>query len=69
MAARMTLLLNRAPYQGFLTDEWSGKMECIDNCTGCGHCKSHCPYGLDTPELLKQMLKEYREFYAAHHID
>ena len=32
-------------------------------------CKSRCPYGLDTPELLKIMLADYDQFYAAHHND
>ncbi len=65
-AARMSFLLKRAPYQGYLSDEWNEKMERIESCTGCGHCKAHCPYGLDTPALLKTMLKEYREFRALH---
>ena len=66
MAARMSLLLARAPYQGFLTDEWKGNMESISKCVDCGHCKKNCPYGLDTPNLLKTMLREYREFCDAH---
>jgi len=65
-AARMSLLLKRAPYQGYLSDEWNERMERIERCTGCGHCRAHCPYGLDTPALLKTNLKEYREFRALH---
>ena len=30
-------------------------------------CKSRCPYGLDTPNLLVEMLKDYDAFYAEHH--
>lgn len=41
-------------------------MNRIENCIECGHCKNHCPYGLDTPKLLKEMLKDYREFKAIH---
>jgi Fe-S oxidoreductase len=41
-------------------------MERIENCTGCNHCRNHCPYGLDTPKILKEMLADYREFYAAN---
>ena len=68
-AARISLLLTRAPYQGFLTDEFKEKMERINNCTHCNHCKNHCPYGLDTPSLLKHMLEEYNRFYAAHKVN
>jgi len=65
-AARISLLLTRSPYQGFLTDEFKEKMERINNCTHCNHCKNHCPYGLDTPVLLQHMLGEYNKFYADH---
>lgn len=66
MAARMSLLLRRAPWRTYTTPEWREAMEKIDNCTGCGHCKAHCPYGIDTPELLKANLKDYREFCKNH---
>ncbi|HEY8892579.1 MAG TPA: aldo/keto reductase [Clostridium sp.] len=65
-AARMSLLLKRAPYQGFLEDSFKEKMELINNCIECGHCKNNCPYKLDTPNLLKRELKNYTEFYAKH---
>ena len=65
-AARMSLLLRRAPSQTFLTEEWAEKMERIDACTACGACTSRCPYGLDTPNLLKENLKDYREFRENH---
>lgn len=66
MAARMSLLLRRAPWQTYTTPEWREAMERIDGCTACGHCKRNCPYGLDTPELLKANLKDYREFCREH---
>ncbi len=66
MAARMGLFLNRAVYQSFLTDEWRKQMDLIDNCINCGHCREHCPYELDTPELLKKNLQTYREFSRKH---
>jgi predicted aldo/keto reductase-like oxidoreductase len=64
--ARISLLLRRAPYQPFLEDSFRAKMDRINHCIGCGHCKKHCPYELDTPNLLKRELKDYNEFYAAH---
>ena len=64
--ARISLLLRRAPYEGFLQDDFKEKMELINNCIECGHCKNHCPYKLDTPNLLKRELKNYNEFYVKH---
>lgn len=66
MAARMSFLLRRSPYQGFLEDTWKNQMELIDQCLDCGQCKSQCPYSLDTPGILKTMLADYREFYSLH---
>lgn len=37
------------------------KMKKIEGCLECGQCKSKCPYGLDTPELLKKNYKDYKE--------
>jgi predicted aldo/keto reductase-like oxidoreductase len=61
-AARMKFLLRRAPSENFLTDKWKSDMAKIENCTGCGACKARCPYGLDTPRILRMMLDDYREF-------
>jgi uncharacterized protein len=66
MAARMGLLLRRMPYERFLSDEWREKMHRIEDCRQCGHCITNCPYGLDTPALLKKMLADYEEFYQDH---
>lgn len=62
-AARISLLIGRAPYQDFMTDEWRGKMNLIENCTNCRKCASQCPFGLDTPMLLKRELERYNELY------
>ncbi|WP_411676307.1 aldo/keto reductase [Caproicibacter sp.] len=65
-AARISLLLTRSPWQQYMTDEFKAQMERINGCTHCNHCKNHCPYGLDTPNLLKYMLGQYNQFYAEH---
>lgn len=65
MAARMDLCLRRMPAEQFLTEEWREQMERIERCRECGECRSRCPYGLDVPALLKRMLNDYREVYAA----
>lgn len=67
MAARMSLLLRRSPYQPLLEDDWKEKMELINQCKDCGQCRENCPYKLDTPEILKHMLKDYEEFYSRFH--
>ena len=52
-----------------MSGEWYAKMHKIEECVHCDACKSRCPYGLDTPELLKIMLADYDQFYAEHHND
>ena len=64
--ARMDRLLRRSPWKQYFTPEWQAKMNRIEDCLGCRQCASRCPYGLDTPNLLKYMLKDYRAFYAEH---
>ncbi len=66
-AARMAFLLRRAPFRQYMTEEWKNKMETIRECRNCGQCTSRCPYGLDTPALLKTMLADYEEFYNSYH--
>ncbi|MDR3278608.1 MAG: aldo/keto reductase [Oscillospiraceae bacterium] len=58
--ARMILLSRRAPQAIYLTPEWDEKMALIDHCLNCGRCKERCPYGLDTPRLLRENLVGYR---------
>lgn len=64
--ARMDMLIRRSPWRPYFTPEWQEKMNRINDCLECGLCKSRCPYGLDTPKILKYMLKDYWEFYEAH---
>ena len=60
--ARMSLLLRRAPQSVHLNAEWQAKMMKVKECRHCGRCKSKCPYGLDTPELLRKNLEDYLTF-------
>ena len=61
-AARMSLMLRRAPSPAYLTESWQENMKRIESCIHCNHCKDHCPYGLDTPELLRQNYEDYKTF-------
>ena len=60
--ARMSLLLRRSPAAGWLTPAWQEKMEKIEACLHCGQCMKRCPYSLNTPELLRKNLEDYRTF-------
>ena len=59
-SARMSQLIRRSPSANWLTPEWQEKMLRIDNCIGCNKCASQCPYGLDTPALLRRNLEDYK---------
>lgn len=61
-AARMSLMLRRSPPAPWLGEEWQVKMAKIDDCIHCNHCVNHCPYGLDTPKLLRQNYEDYKTF-------
>jgi predicted aldo/keto reductase-like oxidoreductase len=60
--ARMSLLLRRSPAAGHLSAAGQARMKKIEDCIGCGQCKSRCPYGLDTPALLKRNYEDYKTF-------
>ncbi|MCF0142487.1 MAG: aldo/keto reductase [Parasporobacterium sp.] len=59
--ARMSLMLRRAPSANWLSDTMQAEMKKIENCTGCRACTTKCPYGLNTPELLKKNYEDYRK--------
>ena len=59
-AARMSLMLRRAPSKSWLTPQWQEKMKLIEKCLHCNRCKGKCPYGLDTPSLLEKNYEDYR---------
>ena len=62
--ARMSLMLRRAPAEGWLTPEWQEKMGKIQDCLHCGACMSKCPYGLNTPRLLEENYRDYQQVLA-----
>ena len=62
--ARMSLMIRRAPTESWLGEFWQKEMAKIDSCVHCSQCASKCPYGLDTPALLAENLKDYREVLA-----
>lgn len=67
-AARMSLLLRRMNTAKLITPEQRTEMEKIKNCTDCGICKTHCPYGLDTPNILRSEYDLYQKYLAEHKI-
>ena len=64
--ARMSQLIRRSPSEDFKGEFWQGEMAKIENCVDCGLCKSRCPYGLDTPNLLRKNLADYKEIIAGN---
>lgn len=61
-AARMSLMIRRAPVDAQLSKNSQAMMRKIEDCINCGKCKSMCPYGLDTPNLLKKNYEDYKTF-------
>ena len=62
IAARMSLLIRRAPRSMWLNDHWREGMKRVDDCINCNHCMEHCPYGLDAPKLMRSGWLEYKAF-------
>ena len=62
--ARMSLMLRRAPSKGWLSEEYQAKMAKIESCVNCRQCVKRCPYELDTPELLRKNLEDYKRVLA-----
>lgn len=62
--ARMALMLRRAPSQNWLSEPMQAEMKKIEGCLECGACRTKCPYGLDTPALLKKNYEDYKKVLA-----
>jgi uncharacterized protein len=62
--ARMSLLIRRAPSADWLTPKAQEMMKKVEGCLECGECKARCPYGLDTPELIKKNYEDYKLILA-----
>ncbi len=59
--ARMSQLVRRAPQESWVNDHWLEEMKKIETCINCRQCVSRCPYGLNTPELLKKNHEDYMQ--------
>jgi Fe-S oxidoreductase len=66
MAARIYYFITRAPHKDYITEAYQRQMAKADDCTHCGNCKENCPYGLDTPELVRRQYELYKGFVAEH---
>ena len=62
--ARMSLMVRRAPSAAWTNAYWQEEMKKIENCRHCGKCKEHCPYELDTPELLQKNYEDYKKILS-----
>lgn len=62
--ARISLMLRRAPSEGWLTEAMQAEMKKIETCLHCGKCKTKCPYELDTPALLQKNYEDYQRVLA-----
>lgn len=63
-SARMSQLIRRSPSANWLTPQSQEMMKRIEDCTECYQCASKCPYGLDTPNLLKRNYEDYQNILA-----
>ena len=66
MAARLSYMLSRSRIERYLSDDWAGQMDRINDCQECGHCLASCPYSLNVPEVLRAQYKHYIDFRKAN---
>ena len=62
--ARMALMARRAGERDWKTAYWQDEMKKIERCVQCNSCASKCPYGLDTPKLLRENYDAYWHILA-----
>ncbi|MCF0131692.1 MAG: aldo/keto reductase [Pseudobutyrivibrio sp.] len=62
--ARMSLMIRRAPSEGWLSESMQQEMKKIENCLHCNKCVSKCPYELNTPSLLEKNYEDYKKVIA-----
>ncbi len=62
--ARMVLMAKRAADKDWKTAYWQAEMKKVDDCIRCNSCASKCPYGLDTPRLLRENADGYWKLLA-----
>jgi aryl-alcohol dehydrogenase-like predicted oxidoreductase len=65
LVARMEFYLRRQPLQRIM-EEAGAKMVVAADCTQCGACRPLCPYGLDTPELVRKNTEFYHNHMRSH---
>ena len=65
-AARISLMVRRAPSQSWLASDMQAEMNKIPSCTHCYACRARCPYDLDIPELLLKNYQDYQEILAGN---
>ena len=61
ISARMSVLIKRAHVSFYFSDVARESMQRVEDCTNCGRCKEHCPYGLDIPRLIREGLTDFRK--------
>lgn len=62
--ARISQMVRRAPSKAWLNEFWQDAVKNTQKCTGCGKCKTKCPYGLDIPALLKKNYADYQNILS-----
>jgi aryl-alcohol dehydrogenase-like predicted oxidoreductase len=60
--ARVELMLGRAPLMKVADAQGREKLARSSQCMRCGECALRCPYGLDTPELVRSNTAFFNEY-------
>ncbi len=63
-ASRIGDFFYRSPVEKYLTYKWFEEMQRVPNCTGCGECIRHCPFGLDLREAMKKNYAVFMDFWS-----